>query len=138
MNKIDALEAELKDGKNLTASGNMMEKKVKNREFYDLLGVLTNATPRETKKAYYKEARKVHPDKCPDDLDTAENFRPLVMPIKIYRTNKAELLTIRTVLLTIKMRMQWQTNLIPPYSSMSCLDPLQLSHILENYGLHRW
>ena len=65
-----------------TASGDatktdLNEKKVKDREFYDLLGVSTNATAGEIKKAYYKEARKCHPDKCPDDPEAATKFQAL-------------------------------------------------------------
>lgn len=50
---------------------------MKDREFYDLLNVSTNATQGEIKKAYYKEARKVHPDKCPGDPSAATKFQTL-------------------------------------------------------------
>lgn len=78
--ELDKLEAEHKAGK--TASGgsasvSLSEKKVKDREFYDLLNVSTNATQGEIKKAYYKEARKCHPDKCPDDPEAASKFQAL-------------------------------------------------------------
>jgi hypothetical protein len=88
--EVERLEAELqqKGGKTgsgsggTTASGgaakaDLNEKKVKDRQFYDLLGVSTNATAGEIKKAYYKEARKCHPDKCPGDDQAAAKFQAL-------------------------------------------------------------
>jgi len=81
--EVEELEAALQAAKaGTTASGNpaqtdLNEKKVKDREFYDLLGCPTNATAGQIKKAYYKEARRCHPDKCQDDPEAAEKFQAL-------------------------------------------------------------
>ena len=53
------------------------EKVVKDREYYDLLKVSTNASAADLKKAYYREARICHPDKNPDDPDSAKRFQAL-------------------------------------------------------------
>lgn len=81
--EVERLEAALLAAKaGQSSNGNlagldMNEKKVKDREFYDLLGVSTGATAGQIKKAYYKEARKCHPDKCPDDPAAADKFQTL-------------------------------------------------------------
>lgn len=51
--------------------------RVTDKEYYDVLEVSPNASSMEIKRAYYKVAVKVHPDKNPDDPAAAQRFQQL-------------------------------------------------------------
>lgn len=51
-----------------------IKKNVQDTSLYDILGVDSDATPEEIRKAYYVKARANHPDKCRNDANANETF----------------------------------------------------------------
>mmetsp|Transcript_22556 Transcript_22556/g.45386 ORF Transcript_22556/g.45386 Transcript_22556/m.45386 type:complete len:612 (+) Transcript_22556:55-1890(+) len=52
-------------------------RKVVDTEFYDVLGIESNATAADIKKAYYKKARDNHPDRHQDDPEAHAKFQAI-------------------------------------------------------------
>jgi curved DNA-binding protein CbpA len=53
------------------------DRKVSETEFYELLEVTPTATTAEIKRQYYLMARKLHPDKNPDDPTAKDKFQKI-------------------------------------------------------------
>lgn len=53
----------------------MREYFMSNKNYYDVLGVNSNASEDEIKKAYRKVAKKYHPDLHPDDANAEQHFK---------------------------------------------------------------
>jgi curved DNA-binding protein CbpA len=57
-------------------------------DFYKILGVPRDAPEREIKRAYYKLARDLHPDKAPDEQEARKNSDELAAISQAYNTLK--------------------------------------------------
>jgi curved DNA-binding protein CbpA len=77
-NELQQLETQDSFASNNNSSHTLeTERAVADREYYDLLQVSTNADAATIKRAYYKVARKCHPDKNPDDPNAHAKFQDI-------------------------------------------------------------
>lgn len=74
-------------------------KKVADTEYYDILGVPTNATAGEIKKAYYLKARESHPDRHPNNPDAHSNFQRIGQAYQILSDETTRLVHGATTIL---------------------------------------
>ncbi|KAK3446773.1 chaperone protein dnaJ 6 [Eucalyptus grandis] len=66
-----------------TRGGDRAESSAAETSLYEILGVERTATQQEIKKAYYKLALRLHPDKNPGDEEAKEKFQQLQKVISI-------------------------------------------------------
>ena len=66
--------------------------KVKDMEYYELLGVRTDATSGQLKKAYYMKAKRLHPDKNQGDPLANERFQALGTAYQVLQNPKTRAL----------------------------------------------
>lgn len=62
---------------------------VKDRSFYDLLGVEPNATKDQIRKGYYRRAKACHPDKHPDDKAKEAEFKAVSEAYQVLSDDKS-------------------------------------------------
>ena len=76
---IEQINAAIKDEESKSQRDSSARRKVKDTEFYELLGIQTNASSSEIRAAYRKKAREVHPDKVDKSMrESAEKtFREI-------------------------------------------------------------
>ena len=74
-------------GRNGSGGGN--GPKPKDTTFYELLGVNYDASTDQIKKAYYKKALKLHPDKNPDDPKAKEMFQKASEAYQVHTTSRS-------------------------------------------------
>eukprot|EP00596_Hydrurales_sp_CCMP1899_P000062 CAMPEP_0119043032 /NCGR_PEP_ID=MMETSP1177-20130426/16361_1 /TAXON_ID=2985 /ORGANISM="Ochromonas sp, Strain CCMP1899" /LENGTH=618 /DNA_ID=CAMNT_0007010211 /DNA_START=212 /DNA_END=2068 /DNA_ORIENTATION=+ len=66
-------------------------RKVLDDEYYRVLGIPTNATTSEIKKAYYKKAKESHPDRHRDDPDANTKFQKVGEAYQVLSDEKLRL-----------------------------------------------
>ncbi|XP_043690751.1 chaperone protein dnaJ 6-like isoform X2 [Telopea speciosissima] len=66
-----------------TQEDDATQSSTKQKSLYEILGVERTASKQEIKKAYYKLALRLHPDKNPDDEEAKEKFQQLQKVISI-------------------------------------------------------
>jgi len=66
-----------------TGSDENPRRRVADTAYYDVIGVPSNSSSLDIKRAYYKEALRVHPDKNPGDPEASQRFQQLAQAYQV-------------------------------------------------------